>query len=159
MLVVSGFISAQNADIVIESLDELATFIASSQRSTLSESVSLNREDLDVPTVLFNGRIRSQRIAVKDVKDGTETSDINSLKDMGKSRPQGQDSLSMSPRKQVILQVLKAGGECGIRDVAASLPQYSEKMIQRELAEMTDIGLVRKSGLKRWSKYAVNTTI
>jgi DNA-binding HxlR family transcriptional regulator len=49
--------------------------------------------------------------------------------------------------------VLRSQGELGIKDVVSNLPEYSEKMIQRELAELVAAGRVKKTGLKRWSRY------
>ena len=55
-------------------------------------------------------------------------------------------------RAERIIDILKAGGMLGIRDISANLPQYSEKMVQRELAELVETGKVRKIGAKRWSR-------
>jgi len=56
-------------------------------------------------------------------------------------------------RGERIIDILKSGGILGIRDISANLPQYSEKMIQRELADLVETGKVRKLGAKRWSRY------
>ena len=153
MLVVSGSISAQNADIVIESLDDLGNLVASSQRSSLSESTSLLREDLDVPSLIGQQRI-PLRDQIKVIKDMSPIKDVDGKKDI--SRTSVIHSLSdMNSRKQNILEVLRSGGELGIRDIASNVPQYSEKMVQRELMELVTLGKVKKVGLKRWSRYSI----
>lgn len=53
------------------------------------------------------------------------------------------------------MDILKFGGILGIKDIASNLPQYSEKMIQRELASLVQKGFVQKTGAKRWSRYQV----
>ena len=53
------------------------------------------------------------------------------------------------------MAILRAGTDFNIRDIAANLPEYSEKTIQREIATLVERGLVRRTGLKRWSRYSI----
>lgn len=151
---VSGYISVQNATTMIEALDDLGSFISASQRSALSEDISISREELtDVGMPASRQAIRrtisrlSDRKAITD-RTGTGAgvqpshSSSNSLRDL-------------SSRVQNILEILKTGGSLGIRDISANLPEYSEKMIQRELLELVSEGRVKKEGLKRWSRYSL----
>lgn len=151
---VSGFISIQNATTMIEALDELGGFVSAAQRSALSEHVSISREDMvDVgmsaprPAARRTIKPLSDRAAIKDMhqeSDGKDASHVRS------------DSVrDLSVRVQNILDILRSGGSLGIRDISANLPEYSEKMIQRELLELVAAGKVKKTGLKRWSKYAL----
>jgi hypothetical protein len=146
LLAVAGQISLQNAEIVIEALDELLSFLAASRKSSLSETVSITREDLmDIR--------EAPRFVQEKVTDGAPKSaavnhpDITAATGVAPQRP------VMGTRSQAILEVLRGHGELGIREVAANLPEYSEKMIQRELAELVEAGKVKKTGLKRWSRY------
>ena len=153
MLSVSGSISPQNTSIVMDSLDELGAFLTSSQRSSFSESVALSREDLEVTGPLIGqAGVAGRPSALKDVKD---TGIIKDKTDASVSA-KGQE---VSPRRRGIIEVLRASGELGIRDIASHIPQYSEKMIQRELAELVVAGVVKKTGLKRWSRYSLNSVI
>ena len=153
ILAVSGFVSMQNANIMIEALDELGTYLTASQRSILAESVSLSREELmDIRSTYAQHANR----AIKDVKDTTTVKDADTTSDKEKvsvnaRQTEGQITL----RGQSIMDVLRSGGSLGIRDISSNLPEYSEKMIQRELAGLITLGKVRKLGLKRWSKYAI----
>lgn len=154
LLGVGGSISFQNAEIVTEALDELLSFLNASRRSNLSDSVSFSREDLiDVREAQ---RFVEEKRAERIVRPVSETQ--NSPQSGFSEARSGESSLSSqtSTRSLAILEVLKAHGELGIRDVAANLPEYSEKMIQRELVELVIAGKVKKTGLKRWSKYAYN---
>ena len=64
LLAVGGFLSIQNANIMIEGLDELGNFLNTSQNSPLSETFALSPENLlDVR----EGHIKDT-IAVKDIK-------------------------------------------------------------------------------------------
>ncbi len=153
ILTVSGYVSIQNATTMVEALDELGNFLTASQRSILSESVALSREDLlDVRTSGSKAPSRS----VKDIRDTVSLKDDHRDHDADKSSVKSADTNGLvSVRAQSIVETLQSGGVMGIKDICANLPEYSEKMIQRELAEMVESGKVRKSGLKRWSRYSV----
>src|SRR3989344_2765565 len=148
---VAGFISLPNADIVIDALDELGNFIQASEKSAFAERVTISKEELlDVHAQIT--RSISTRY-VKDKKDNTNLKDTIAVKDTHNASL----AMSVSVRRQSIIEVLRSGGSLGIRDIAGALPEYSEKMIQRELLELVAGGSVRKSGLKRWSRYALAT--
>lgn len=146
VLAVSGYVSFENADIMSEALDELGTFIASSRRSSLAESVRLSREDL-----------------LNDVRNGAEDpynriKDVDYIKDNNDTaRVHEQKDTKVMMRADGIIDVLKSGRELSIRDIAINLPEYSEKMIQRELAVLVSNGRVKKIGSKRWSRYVLST--
>ena len=158
ILSVSGFVSAQNAGTMIEALDELGSFLSASQRSILSENITVSRDDLmDV-----HGQIVAHRpVSVRHQKNSEETDrikDNDNVKDITDTsdRPEAAHAnQTVSARMQSILDILRAGGALGIKDIAANLPEYSEKMIQRELLDMAAHGRIRKIGLKRWSKYSI----
>lgn len=144
ILAVAGFVSIQNADAVTEALDDLGNFLTVSQRSPISESIRLSREDLlDVRNDGLYTR--------KDIKDST------SIKD--KMAKDGSVLYKKTPETTVransILDVLRSNGALGIRDIAANMPEYSDKMIQRELMDLVRHGQVAKTGLKRWSTYSL----
>ena len=147
-LCISGFVSPHNADIVVESLDELGNFLTASQRSTLSESVVLSKNDL--VSGGFEGTLVSDikdRHDVKDRKQSTGTSAIR--QDVANS------SVELIRRETAIIEVLRSKGQLGIKDISSNLPEYSEKMIQRGLAHLTAQGKVKKEGSKRWSRYSI----
>lgn len=154
ILTVSGYISIQNASTMVEALDELGNFMTAAQRSMLSESIAISREDLlDVRTPLL-----AKAKSVKDVKDENGSPEkVNhasvSMPAVISAKSEGQ----ISVRRQNIIEVLQSGGLMGIKDICTNLPEYSEKMIQRELAELVEGGKVRKAGLKRWSRYSIAT--
>ena len=144
LLGISGYTSLQNAEIVIEALDELLAFLRASRRSVLSESVNMQREDfMDL----------HDRRPVTDRMDSGEEA-AGARQEPGATLSYGRSAgRGVSGRSQAILEVLRQHGEMGIRDVVANLPEYSEKMIQRELAALVEGGQVKKTGLKRWSRY------
>jgi hypothetical protein len=143
ILTAAGRISFQNADTVIGALDELTGFVTSSQRSGFSEGVSISREEL-----IGDASPLRDRQSLKDIKDNKKIlKDSSTLSDT--------QAVSVSARGHGIVSILRATGALGIRDISARLPDYSEKMIQRELAALVKSGQVKKEGFKRWSKYSI----
>ena len=151
MLAVSGLASLQNTQTMIEALDELGNFVNISKRSPLSEGVVLSKEDLlDIGVAVRDG---------KDIKDslGIKNKTIQKDRD-GTSVTRTILARDIHARRQSIIEVLRSGRELGIRDIASNLPEYSEKMIQRELASLVAEGRLKKIGFKRWSRYVLAST-
>lgn len=142
MLAVGGFLSIQNTNTMIGGLDEFGNFLSTSQDSPLSEAFSLSQEEL---LDIHEGHPKDTMV----IKDKVSVKDIHAVSD-NVSNKRG-----LHVREESIIGVLRAGGEFGIRDIAANLPEYSEKMIQRHLVELIGAGKVKKTGLKRWSRYSI----
>jgi len=154
MLTIAGYVSIQNAETMVAALDELSIYLTSSQRSILSESVSISREELmDVHE--SSQRTRTVVQAIKDTHEVSVITDTQIVKDAKTSAPRVSRGSSLSLRSQTILDILRTGGSLGIKDIAANLPEYGEKTIQRELVTLVSEGKVRKVGLKRWSRYSI----
>ncbi len=148
LLAISGYASAQNAQALSEALDELGNLITTAQRSSLAEQYVFEREDL-IPTAL-----KVTNISQRDT--GGEIERVS--KKPTSARPKlariyrGEAG---SARADHIMDILKIGGFFGIKDIATNLPQYSEKMVQRELAELVRLNKIQKMGSKRWSRYQI----
>jgi hypothetical protein len=152
LLAVSGNVSIQNAESVTEALDGLVDFIQASQKSSLAESILISREDLvDVHDMVT----RSERTHADTQKDKLTAKSLPADPAHSKDGSGISGVSDMSSRTLSIFEVLRSGKELGIREIASNLPEYSEKMIQRELADMVRLGKVKKEGLKRWSRYSI----
>lgn len=142
LLAVSGYISVQNSNAIAEAIDELGSLIVISQRSSLAEQLTISSEQLIPPS--------NPSVFARERNVGTPRS-VRKLQSNPASTATGSDG---SPRSERVIDILKLGGMLGIRDIAANLPQYSEKMVQRELAHLVEEGKVHKTGAKRWSRYS-----
>ncbi len=142
VLAVAGFLSIQNTNAMIDGLDELGVFLSASQNSPLSDTFSLSQESL-------------LDIREGHVKDIIPIKDRISLKDIPEKSDNASLRKGLHVREESIIAVLRSGGELGIRDIAANLPEYSEKMIQRHLVDLIGGGRVKKTGFKRWSRYSI----
>ena len=58
-------------------------------------------------------------------------------------------------RRSSILSVIKIKGNPSIKDIAEVVKDCSEKTIQRELLDMVALGILRKEGERRWSRYSL----
>lgn len=56
-------------------------------------------------------------------------------------------------RKEKVMNVIREKGEVTIKDIAAIIPDCSEKTLQRDLADMVLSGMVNKKGERRWTVY------
>ncbi|MBI2610565.1 hypothetical protein HYW60_01345 [Candidatus Kaiserbacteria bacterium] len=146
LLAVSGRVSIQNADALVAALDELGVALTTSQRSGLSESVLLSKEDFAI----------GAGYPAEAVSDTLGRRKMQRVKDKSEERRKVSDSsIHMRARAEEIIGVLGSRGQLGIKDIAANLPAYSEKMIQRELKQLVAGGRVKKVGAKRWSTYTL----
>lgn len=148
LLAVAGLVSDQNARILSEASDELGNFLTTSKHSTLSESVRFTREEIITD-------IASDKQMSVTERGSKGTYYMDSKKTQGGSGPVLQVDKSIRARK--ILSILASHGQMSIKDIAVNLPEYSEKMIQRELAALIAAERVQKHGSKRWSRYALTS--
>lgn len=61
-----------------------------------------------------------------------------------------------SNRQNIIVNLLKKKGDLTIRDMSQVIRDCSEKTIQRELISLISMGVVKKEGERRWSKYSLS---
>ncbi len=154
LMVFGGFVSGQNADVVSEAADELGLFLVSAARSSLSESIVLKKDDIVGVPDIYKGQ--------KDIRDKYRIKDKTVVRDMHDASLTGVSGASQTSssgdinvRADTIMGILRSGGELNIRDIAAHMPEYGEKTIQRGLNDLIRLGLVKRLGLKRWSRYSL----
>ncbi|MBI5077762.1 MAG: DeoR family transcriptional regulator [Candidatus Yonathbacteria bacterium] len=69
--------------------------------------------------------------------------------------PRAITDIAKESRRTRILKLIKDNREVTIKDIVAHFPELSEKTIQRELVAMSDSGVLKKFGERRWSRYAI----
>jgi Fic family protein len=84
---------------------------------------------------------------------GIQRMSFTDLKDRGLNI--SKDNLKKSNRQNVILGLLKKKKELTIKDITAVIKDCSEKTVQRELNYFISTGLLKRSGVRRWSKYSL----
>lgn len=66
-----------------------------------------------------------------------------------------ENRINKDDRRKIILALLKQRSKLTVKDIAKSIPGFSEKTIQRELLSMLADGQVLKEGEKRWTTYSL----
>ncbi len=64
-------------------------------------------------------------------------------------------SVQKNARRARILKLIKDNREVTIKDISTHFPELSEKTIQRELVSLTEAGVLKKFGERRWSRYTL----
>lgn len=64
-------------------------------------------------------------------------------------------SVEKDSRRNRIAKLVKDNREVSIKDIITHFPGVSEKTIQRELVSLTEGGVLKKSGERRWSRYSL----
>lgn len=137
----AGLISDPNYDILS---GELSKFIEEANRPLLSDVF------LDNPS---SNKYIAQSSETVEVKD-------NLIKDIEVSKPIlkkfGAVSVKKNGRQSTIIAILKRKKEVMIKDIMPLIDGCGEKTIQRELTEMVRLGILKKIGDKRWSRYTLS---
>jgi hypothetical protein len=79
----------------------------------------------------------------------------NSEMNHNNNKGQSISAEKKSQRQEAILAILKGQSNLSIKDFSKIIKDVSEKTIQRELIELVDLGLVKKEGERRWSRYSL----
>jgi DNA-binding HxlR family transcriptional regulator len=71
------------------------------------------------------------------------------------SHKEADTRIAKDDRRKIVLALLKQRPELTVKDIAKSIPGFSEKTIQRELVAMLEEGVLTKAGEKRWTTYSL----
>ena len=138
---IGGLISAMNFSILKYEFESLIQKIEQEEKESLKGHV-LSEDFFNLP--------ESPAIPPANISKGHNImSDRMSLKNGAEKQK------DKSNRQDIIIGLLRKGGELGIKDFTSAIKGCSEKTIQRELATLVSKGQVKKAGEKRWSKYSL----
>ncbi len=73
-----------------------------------------------------------------------------------KTTPSTTDSFRKTGRQETIIGIIKKKKELMIKDIAEVITDCSEKTIQRELNALISSGVLKRTGVRRWSRYSIN---
>ncbi len=66
-----------------------------------------------------------------------------------------ENEVGKGDRRTIILALIKQKPQLAVKDISKSIPDVSEKTIQRELLAMVAEGILTKRGERRWSTYSL----
>lgn len=88
------------------------------------------------------------------IKDISTKMSFTKKQTVPKSRPSTSHNEN-NDRREAIIKLVKNMGEITIKDAVLVIKNCSEKTIQRELISMTESGVLKKTGERRWSRYSL----
>lgn len=118
-----------------------------------SEVSDSNKYDKISPTI---SRENAQiNLPIKDISKTAPQTKNSVAKNAEKVFAKPTDTVEKQARRTRIIKLIKDNREVSIKDITAHFPELSEKTIQRELVLLTDEGVLKKYGERRWSRYAL----
>lgn len=163
-----GFISEMNTLILKNEFNLLVSELKTYQEKNKHFTFSLDEEMFNIPIEELKERV--DLLDKGHIKD--KRTDSNNLSFINKKSPLSNDKqirrslsdtkiLNKQDRRNKIMSVIKnytpPTGQVGvsIKDISLMYNDCSEKTIQRELNDLVLKGLLKKTGAKRWSRYAI----
>ncbi len=151
----SGFISNMNYEIVDRELSGLVGFLSEYDANKLSiESPLFNKTFFAEPEP--KGHVAEKSFVLKSNQNDM----VRPVKDRDYKGQEVRSKITspsegMTERRNKIISIIKDKKEVTIKDIATAVSGVSEKTLQRELLAMVSIGLIRKEGERRWSRYSL----
>lgn len=159
-------ISPMNADIVLSELDSVSKvyYQLINDRNKEESHFVFSRVDINQPMItqsfmqdpLFEGIINhyDSKRHQNDIKT-TLSNQNDTIKDKEEIKTTIQKDIIKIDRKQDILKILRSKQVGTLTDIKGWIPDVSDKTLQRELAELIAMNLVKKEGNKRWTTYRI----
>lgn len=166
-----GFVSEMNASILNHEFTKLAVDLRESVNKDRHFSFTLDDKMFEVEEGIPNpfaenmknqlsslrteNNMSVKNFAHKNVLNGVAYGHqkIDYRESAKKTIPHLQGPAAREDRVKRIMSLIKDKKDVSIKDISVFLPDYSEKTIQRELNALFDQGQIKKTGIKRWSRY------
>ena len=160
-------ISRMNADIITGELQkirqiliDLIMVIKKTEQSFILSQYAVNHpviqteimDDTLFETVLrdYQSKRHQQNIKTTLIQQ-SEQNDIQN--DIETIKATSVNDIVRVGRQKDILNLIKSGKDTTLALLRLKIPEVSEKTLQRELATLIEMGLIRKEGNKRWTTY------
>jgi len=140
-----GLITETNHEILVAELSKLKHEIEIPLNLGLSLEKNDKTEFIESPTQNLSNEQKNFNIKDK----------INQKPALKEFKEFGVVSVKKNSRQSIIMNVLKRKKEIMIKDISPLIKNCSEKTIQRELMSMVKVGVLKKIGDKRWSRYTL----
>ncbi len=149
----AGFLSEMNYSVIVPELTSLLD-VANKEQSF---GLSVSREVFNVESGTQVQQLKDQKLIIQKTGvfnkgHSSKMSFKNKTKDSSPDTEEVQ--FKRQDRRGLILDVFnKSKGLLSVKDIAFSIKDCSEKTLQRELLALVDLGILKKEGERRWSKY------
>ena len=139
--------SAQNKPMLATEAAETATPVSATPM-TLRKHEEVKKE---TPPLFGRMSVRESDVRMSAPQLPTARPSANEQSDFFRPR----NDAERDDRRKIILALIKQKPALTVRDITKSIPQVSEKTIQRELFSMVAEGTLLKRGERRWSTYSL----
>jgi predicted HTH transcriptional regulator len=141
---ISGLVSNMNSSIIISEITALIEYLKKHASSATSSA----------------GYILSDTFFSTDTTSDTGTKGHGILSKLPDSAGEPKSKVMIvkdkkDSRKNSIISILKKDSQLTIKDFVKVINDCSEKTIQRELIDLVEKGIVKRSGERRWSTYSL----
>jgi len=150
-----GFISEMNTAILKKEFIILIGELESHQKKDKHFTFTLDQQMFSLPVSTRQDLVGKDLVGKNSVKD--KRTPFNNM-----SFSSATNLADRKDRTNKILNIIKdlsrnkaEKKEISIKDISSSFTNCSEKTIQRELNSLVSKGQLKKTGAKRWSRYAV----
>ncbi len=146
----SGLVSDMNFRILKDEFLNLIHFASSFEKKDVSSvKFGFEKNFFDIHENKAVEMVNSEKSFIK-------TSNVQySLKDKNTVNNVVNDVTKKSNRQNSIISILAKNDNITIGTISQIIKDCSEKTIQRELINLIDRGLVKKTGERRWSRYSL----
>jgi len=156
----SQYISDMNLDVLKGAYADFARFLERSVHGSAAESVALDDDYFAAEQTVSQGqKSKGHTTSVKDISITDTVKDTPVVKDMKAETGKRSQSLRVkrrtTNRRVMILDIVTKKSPIHVKELATEMPDCSGKTIQRELAALVRDGVLKKSGLKRWTQYSL----
>jgi len=135
----------------------ISTMNFSILKQEFSNLLDVLNNKINVSKDIFNKPISKSFFEVEEGFNRLNNEDLrikktvfDSIKDKN-----NKDSFIKSNRQNLIIGLLKKKKELSIKDISQVIKNCSEKTIQRELNLFITKGVIKRTGVRRWSKYSL----
>lgn len=149
-------LSEMNRDILVSEIRSFADAFDAELKGRINADVrtlsDIFQETKELPQTSYQSS-RTPYLGRHMFIKGHSTGPIKDIqKDIIKTDTQ-KKVFSGKDRKEKIINIIREKGEVTIKDIALTIPECSEKTIQRDLVELVISGDIKKKGERRWTTY------
>jgi hypothetical protein len=141
----------------IQSRDQEKELYSSAIENILPASSPVSESNGHLPVVENNSNGHSLVDNGHNGQEGKyeENKESNNKVEENENENRNGQPILLKERKRKILNLVKENEWISIREILVSLPEFGPKSIQRDLLEMVEAGILKKTGDKRWRKYSL----
>lgn len=164
---IAHHISPMNADIIgteLKNIRELigvdiATVTASEKKFAIHPGISIQPnvpkqilDDESFAALLSRHESKRHQQSIKTTLT-TKLNQNDNQNDIRKIKTTFQNDIPEIARKDMIISVIRSIDGCTLADIKPKMKSISDKTLQREIAELMTMGLIKREGNKRWAIY------